>query len=551
MRGALIRRHFKPTRSENNNALLPARDACAARIAAAASRPVSSALASLGGLRPLGHYAISRRRHAPPGRLSARRVATAVVLALLWGPAIHAQPWLPPGNLALRHDLQLLADAGILRSPITTWPMSWPDIARDALSAEPAAAARLDLATAGALARVQRLARAASAPGPSGLRLRAAGAESPAALRTFADTPREDGELTLGASWLGNRWAGNLQASVVADPTDGQELRLDGSYVGVSVANFMISFGAIERWWGPGWDGSLILSSNARPIPGLTIERNYSDPFAWALLRWLGPWRASIAVGQAEGSRVAVPDARFFAARLNFKPRPWLEFGLSRTAQWCGDGRPCDLGTFGKLLIGRDNRDASLGENDEPGNQMAGYDFRLRSPWRALPAAFYAQFIGEDEAGGLPSKFLGLLGAEVWGHLALGSYRLRLEYADTACSFMRSEPEFGCAYRNALYPQGYTYRGRIIGHALGADARTYSAGAVLVRPSGESWNVLVRSVESNRASTAAADLTNIELQYARGFSWGELSVGVGVDDHGGPARSGSDARAFIQWRQGL
>ena len=36
----------------------------------------------------------------------------------------------------LRSDIQLLADAGILRGPVTTWPMSWPDIARDAKAAD-------------------------------------------------------------------------------------------------------------------------------------------------------------------------------------------------------------------------------------------------------------------------------------------------------------------------------------------------------------------------------------------------------------------------------
>ena len=48
----------------------------------------------------------------------------------------HADPWLAPGNEGLRSDIQLLADAGILRGPVTTWPMSWPDIARDVISAE-------------------------------------------------------------------------------------------------------------------------------------------------------------------------------------------------------------------------------------------------------------------------------------------------------------------------------------------------------------------------------------------------------------------------------
>ena len=47
-----------------------------------------------------------------------------VWLAALWGagsllPA-YADPWLAPGDSALRHDLQWLADEGILAAPTTT-----------------------------------------------------------------------------------------------------------------------------------------------------------------------------------------------------------------------------------------------------------------------------------------------------------------------------------------------------------------------------------------------------------------------------------------------
>ncbi len=222
---------------------------------------------------------------------------------------------------------------------------------------------------------------------------------------------------------------------MVADPDDDQQFRADGSYLGVNVGNFMISAGFMERWWGPGWDGSLILSTNARPIPSLTLERNYTDPFKSKWLSWIGPWRASIALGEMEGSDVAVPNVKFLAARVNFKPRPWLEFGLTRTAQFCGGDRPCDWDTFTDMLFGRDNNDEGGDPSEEPGNQLAGYDMRLRSPWKALPVAFYTQWIGEDEAGGLPSKFIGQFGLEFWGGSPLGGYRLRAEYSDTACVF--------------------------------------------------------------------------------------------------------------------
>lgn len=494
-----------------------------------------------------------------PDTLHARFAYAAVFLLWIVSSArAEADPWIAPGNLSLRHDIQLLADEGIIRAPITTWPMSWPDVARDVLREPQGGELRVEVSAA--LARVQRAARRAIG---TGLATHAAAelAGDPPALRTFSDTPREDAAVQAGASWMGRRLAAKLVVTAVEDPADDREIRLDGSYVGFALGNFMVSAGAVDRWWGPGWEGSLILSNQARPIPGITIDRNFSEPVSWRPLRWLGPWRASVTFGWLEGSDVAVPEARFFAARLAFKPRPWLELGLSRTAQWCGEGRPCDLETFGRLLVGRDNRSDTLRESEEPGNQMAGYDVRVRSPWRTVPAAFYGQLIGEDEAGGLPSKFLGLLGAEVWGAVPWGSWRLHIEYADTTCNFSRRTPQFGCAYRNRLYPQGYSFRGRAIGHAMDNDSRMYSLGAMLVRPTRESWSLLVRRAELNRDSFTAdpahtispvrGQLKGVGLQYNRAFTWGELGISLGLDDHAGPLRDGSDVHGFIYVRQDI
>ena len=121
----------------------------------------------------------------------------------------------------------------------------------------------------------------------------------------------------------------------------------------MNVGNFMISAGYMERWWGPGWDGSLILSTNARPIPSVTLERNYTDPFktqAAVMDRSVAREHRGGRSGISTTSRFR--DVRFLAARVNFKPRPWLEFGLTRTAQWCGGDRPCDWETFTDMLLG-------------------------------------------------------------------------------------------------------------------------------------------------------------------------------------------------------
>jgi hypothetical protein len=320
----------------------------------------------------------------------------------------------------------------------------------------------------------------------------------------------------------------------------------------------MLSAGYMERWWGPGWDGSLILSTNARPIPSITLERNYTDPFKSKLLSWIGPWRASIAMGEAESSDVPVPNVRYFAARVNFKPRPWLEFGLTRTAQWCGGDRLCDWSTFLDMALGKDNQvQDGVATEEQPGNQMAGYDMRLRSPWRAMPLVVYTQLIGEDEAGGLPSKFIGQVGLETWGSSRFAAWRLRAEYSNTACNFSRETPQFGCAYRNSIYPQGYEYRGRIIGHAMDNDSRMYSIAALLTRPNGDVASILVRRVELNRdggehaISAVPLDLDNVELRYSRGLGAGKINIGVGYDNPGIRPDSSSRIHGFLIWQQGF
>jgi len=482
-----------------------------------------------------------------------------ILLGLGANSRVHADPWLAPGNAALRHDIQLLADAGVIRSPVTTWPLSWPDISED-LARAPLEEA-VSPALSQALMRVGALARRASRNGFSGWEAEAAASEKPVSLRGFDDVPREEGEVGVQGSWLSGRWSANLAVTAVADASDGRNVRLDGSYVGFAAGNVVVSFGALDRWWGPGWEGSLILSTNARPMPAISIERNHADAFKLPVLRWLGPWRATVFMAQGQHHDVAVADTRFFGARVNFRPRPWIEAGLSRSAQWCGRDRPCDLETFGDLLIGRDNRNESLTIAEEPGNQMAGYDLRVRSPWKRLPAAVYSQFIGEDEAGGLPSRLLGLFGLESWGESQWGAYRVHAEYANTSCNFSREQPRLNCAYRNTLYPQGYSYHGRIIGHALDSDGRMTSVGVLLMPSSSASVSLLLRRVELNvddepvpgaPPTYATRDaLKNVELQYNRAFARGALGVGLGVDDYDGPTHFGSRARAFIQWRQGF
>jgi hypothetical protein len=475
-----------------------------------------------------------------------------LAVSLLWGGVVSADPWLAPGNSSLRSDVQFLADAGIVTTPVTSWPLSWADVVRD-LDAVRAA----DLRTPNLLDaydRVKREARRQTRVGVVGAHVEVAAAHEPSLLRGFEDMPREDGSIRAGVDWIGDRFAMRLQLQRVWSPPDGKSVRLDGSYLGMAVGNLMISAGYMEKWWGPGWGGSLILSSSARPIPSLTIERNYSRPFDLPVLSWLGPWRASFQAGRLESERGDFARPHFIALRVAFKPTPSLEVGVTRASQLCGEGRRCGLRTYAEMAIGRDNDQAP---GRQPGNQLAGFDARYSLGRRGIPMAVYAQAIGEDEAGYLPSKYLGLGGVEAWNRFAGWSVRGHLEYARTSCDFARQRPELGCAYESAVYTDGYRFRGRPIGHAWDRDSSGWTAGAVAQRGP----VTLAPRIYDVRLNRAAAGDTHglapsggrlrggelVMTTFARGTRW-RVSLGYNRAE-GRDLRVRSGVNAFVEWRR--
>ncbi|MEL6367050.1 MAG: capsule assembly Wzi family protein [Pseudomonadota bacterium] len=482
---------------------------------------------------------------------------TAMMCGLLVAAAVQAGPYIDPGDLALRHDIQLLADEGVITSPVTSWPLSWGDILNDI--SDFGAVEKLDQSSLGALTRVRRLGAQATRLRELQYGLDAKYDTGPLILRGFEDRAREDSDITAGASWMGNRFAARVNINAVSSPDDDDDIRLDGSYVGLQLGNYMISAGALERWWGPGYDGSIILGNNQRPIPAFSVERNDTAPFRSKWLSWIGPWDASLVWGQLENDR-AVPNARFLGLRVNFRPLQSLEIGLSRTAQWCGSGdRPCDLDTLVNLVIGRDNQGDGIDRSNEPGNQLAGVDFRWVPKWTPANGALYGQFIGEDEAGGFPSRYLGQVGVEWTGRYRDFSLRGFAEYAGTTCQFYESSTRPNCGYNSSLYQTGYRYKGRSIGHSADNDADVISVGVVAVNSQGGTLQAIARMADlnqegpedlANTVSSTPAEYVSFEVSWRTSLGEGELELGVGVSrfESSVTGQSDDDARVFVGWR---
>jgi len=495
------------------------------------------------------------------------RLTIALAACILVQP-VTADPWISPGDLSIRHDIQRLADAGIIQSPVTAWPIPWATVAYDL-----EAAGRLDSPDEDilmALSRVQRkLTRIRSAEGiqPGA---QASVASSPIWLRTFEDTPREDGQIGAGVSWTNDRFAVRLQGSYSNDPDDGQDWRMDGSYASVVLGNHIASAGAIDRWWGPGHDNTLIYSSNARPLGGFTLERNVALPFENKWLKWVGPWNYSLVWGFLGDDRI-VSDSRFLAFRGTFRPSRNIEIGISRSAIWCGTGRPCDADALWDIVKGDDNAgEGGITRANDPSNQSAAFDIRWQSPVGDGPYALYTQWMANDEVNGFPSEWTAQGGVEYWGNVDWmwfrGSYTAHLEGTTTIADFYEADPNYNRTYNHNTYKTGYRYKGRSLGAAADADSVVVSAGITLVEDTGNSWSTLARWSNINRngdgldqdifhsVSKDELKVFGIQLSRKQSLKWrdwilGSIAVGVGFE-HSENEVSGQqddDFEGFLQW----
>lgn len=430
-----------------------------------------------------------------PGIKATLAVCTAVGFSF----SVSAAPWIDPGDLRMRHSLQQLSDHRVMQTPQTTWPVMWIDAQGFSPSQVPGH--NESVAQSFAYIRFE-----ANQQARLGFRAKVElnGASDPLLFRSFASLPREKGEIGKHIEWTGEWATIGISPSYAFDAQDDKEYRLDGSYAAITLGNWVFGAGAIERWWGPGWHTSLILSSNARPVPGFWFNRKQALAPESRWLSWIGPWTFTAFGGQLENSR-HIPEAKLLGARFAFMPISRLEIGLSRTAQWGGEGRPESLSNLFDLMLGtEDNVYTEEGRKDEPGNQLGGIDFRYGFPLGQASLGIYAQTVGEDEAGGFPSKRFNLLGLDMATQLASSEQRLYLEYADTVVGSLFEGRLYNVAYEHGLYRTGYRYRGRNLAATWDSDARVLTLGAINFFSSGSDLALALSRAELNQDGRSRA-----------------------------------------------
>ena len=434
---------------------------------------------------------------------------------------VQASPWAMPGNLILRHDIQVLVDSGVISIPMTTWPLAWGDIAYNLSKTE-------QEMTSFELASFQRIKEALLKEEIGGISANTSlkFAKNPETITSFNDSVGARSEIEGESTYLGKNFAINLHVK----KAEGETL-FDESYIAVALGDYSISLGSKKNWWGPGWGGSLILSTNANPISGISIERNFSDPFESKLLNWIGPWDLSLLLGELEHSRTR-SDALFFGMRIGSRPLTNLEIGFSKTSLFCGKNRPCGFSSFSDMLL----------DKTDSGYNLSGFDFRSSHHIKNFPFVLYGQIIGE----GISDNHLGLFGLETWGPIndfdQLESYRVFLEAASTSCEFYNNDDsKYGCAYHDSLYPDGYRYEGVNIGHSADGDALVLTLGGIIVAQNSQLIKSSLSLGKLNRGSNYLYkvsqnnnDFFKFDLGYEFDLFWfdiplGSFDVGLGLD----------------------
>lgn len=462
------------------------------------------------------------------------RSKVAILVSFFFITNLAAEPWVDTRNALLRSDIERLSNAGIIKTPIKTWPLMWASILDDIDNAN-----ILDQpqSIVNSFVRVKKAGEHSAQVGRVRQTVELSLANDSQVIRHFGKSARDQGQLTIRQQGLRQHIAYNFEVTQVQDPWDNDKSHYDNSYLAMVLGNWVLGLGAIERWWGPGWKSSLILSNNARPTTSLFIQRNYSDAFALPILRHLGPWTASGFISKLDDDR-HINNAKLLGLTVGFKPTQDFEINLRRTAQWGGDGRPQSFDNFIKLLTGSsDNCETLICRQDEPGNQLGAIDISWTMPF--IDTTFYVQTVGEDESGYLPSRSSRQWGVEraVNGLGFTGMFFF--EYDNTTTVTQNSRSNY--FYNHHIYQTGYRYGGRAIGATWDNDSKITSLGFAGYLKNGDGFQFdyssgelnidsIDGSVSKHSISPKGGEFSRFSVKWQRSFTWGDVYIGGEYND---------------------
>ena len=273
--------------------------------------------------------------------------------------------------------------------------------------------------------------------------------------------------------------------------TDTNRVRLMRGGVVASIGNEALAFGYQEMNWGTGYFNALSQGNNARPFPALMYE-NVHPSVLPGFLRYLGPFRHEIFIGQLDHGRYALFPATqtTAAADLNysnpwisgqviaFKPLPTFELGLDHVIMFGGNnnnnyswtgwvGRATGLATGSPCTLVPGTQFQCIPGTSANTNSRAGIFLKIYLP-SLRNSQVYQEVLGEDNLSTEVRPIGGLLpflsvsyqgGVYIPRVTADGLTDARFEYAII-------EPNYS-THSDSLY---WAYHSQLMGDAMGPDS---------------------------------------------------------------------------------
>ncbi|NRB69662.1 MAG: hypothetical protein HRU48_20230 [Vibrio sp.] len=133
----------------------------------------------------------------------------------------------------------------------------------------------------------------------------------------FSDVDRDKWVMEASYEHLANSYAFRLNSSYLDNASD-KELSFKNTYIALNAGRTLFDVGMLPRWWGHGWNHSLILATSGSDLDaGLSWIGD--NPF-------LGVWTLNIVTSKLEHLDYDYRTSLRYAGKLN----SWLEMGLTQ-----------------------------------------------------------------------------------------------------------------------------------------------------------------------------------------------------------------------------
>jgi hypothetical protein len=282
-----------------------------------------------------------------------------------------------------------------------------------------------------------------------------------------------NGRVT-GSSWfeVGGVLGGYLQPEYeIGEDTNRGQL-IEG-YLKARGGPVELIVGRESLWWGPGFNGSMLVSNNALAMDMIRLRTANQITLPWVFADLFGPLKAELFFGSLEKERTAFPSSKVTGVRIDLAPFPWLEVGAARSIVFDGT-----TNTRSKLpwyrypfVYVHGNKEGSEGDSSSGDNRwQLDASFRWANMGKYLPlsrdAEVYFDMGWDDTCCGtwyIPIYPGGLVGVYLPNLFMSPDTTFRFEFTNTT----------RFQFTHGIWTDGFERKGQVISDFVGTNGQDF------------------------------------------------------------------------------